>query len=68
MRATRSALGLGIAYTMLCAAVFIFAPHTLLGLYAEAANQGGSPETVELAGILLRFVAAYCVIDASKSS
>ena len=60
-RATRMALGVGVAYSLLLAALYLFAPILFVGMHARAAPD--VPAEVELARFLLRFVAAYCLFD-----
>ncbi len=63
-RAARSALYVGAAYTAVCAAVYLFVPRWILGLYQLGTPDLESAQAAAIAVTLLRFVAAYCVIDA----
>jgi MATE family multidrug resistance protein len=60
VRTTWLALGVGLAYTVAFAAVYLFAPHVILAPYGIAANQ---PEVAGLVIELLRLVALYSIFD-----
>lgn len=64
-RATGSAMHLTLVYTSVCALAFLLVPRELLALFQTS---GASPEAFEpimdLGVVLLRFVAAFCLIDA----
>ena len=63
-RSTWSAVHLSLAYMLVMAAGYVFAP----GLFLRPYISGADPETFEqvwdISVVLLRFVAFYCVFDA----
>lgn len=65
-RATWTALWLGLGYNGLFAAIYIGAPHLFLLGHAAGTNPDDWAEVRELAPVLLRFVAIYCLFDAMQ--
>jgi MATE family multidrug resistance protein len=65
-RATRSALVVSMSYAMVSAIVYLVAPHWLLSLYFSSSLTAATKQIAvqETVVVLLRFVAAYCMIDA----
>ncbi|MBN2034002.1 MAG: MATE family efflux transporter [Deltaproteobacteria bacterium] len=63
--ATTSALHITLAYMLLVAAIFVFAPNPLLSLFKTGHyNSEHCREIMNLGVILLRFVAVFCFFDA----
>lgn len=63
-RSTWSAFALGAALMVPVAALYVFAPHLLLVAYSLNSRPEHFAELEDLASLLLRFVAAYCLFDA----
>jgi multidrug resistance protein, MATE family len=64
-RATGSAMHLTLAYTTLCALLFVLLPQELLALFqTSGAPEGQFQPIMDLGVVLLRYVAAFCLIDA----
>lgn len=65
IRATASTLHLSLVYMALCAAVFLLAPEWLAGLFTPRdMDPADFAPLVAMCVILLRFVAAYTILDA----
>jgi multidrug resistance protein, MATE family len=62
-RATRTAVGMALAYMLLCGVVYVGAPRLLLAPYAAGADPKlfGPVEAITI--VLLRFVALYSIFD-----
>jgi multidrug resistance protein, MATE family len=63
-RSTWSAFALGGGLMALVAGLYLFAPNALLYAYSINSEPGEFTELNELAVVLLRFVAFYCLFDA----
>jgi len=61
-RATWTGLGIALAYTIVFGAMYVLIPNMLVS--PHAARSENFTEVRELAVVLLRFVAAYCLFDA----
>jgi MATE family multidrug resistance protein len=62
---TTSALHITMAYMMLMAAIFVFAPEPLLHLFkADGHTPAQYAEIMDLGVILMRFLAVFCFFDA----
>lgn len=79
-RAAFTALGLGLVYSALWGSLYLLAPEWLLSLYEVAVTPGGDAamaasvqeahaeelQSIALAKTLLRFVAAYVLLDSTQ--
>ncbi|HEX7448276.1 MAG TPA: MATE family efflux transporter [Pirellulales bacterium] len=63
-RSTWSAFALGAILMLPVAALYVFAPHWLLAAYSLHSEPRDFAELEDLASLLLRYVAAYCLFDA----
>jgi MATE family multidrug resistance protein len=62
-RVTWTAFSWSLVYMVLCALVYLFLPHLLLGPYAAGADPRTFAPVAATAVVLLRFVAAYSIFD-----
>lgn len=65
-RATWTAFQIGIAYVLCVASFYVFAPRLLLLAHAAHADPGQFERIAELTVVLLRFVAVFCLFDATN--
>jgi MATE family multidrug resistance protein len=61
--ATRSALAIGLAYSMFWAILYVFAPDLLLSFYRLGQSDADTIEAIAIARTLLKFVAIYVFFD-----
>jgi MATE family multidrug resistance protein len=68
VRATLGALSIALIYSGLWMAVYLLFPQQLLSLYDSSPWHGRAtdPDLLSTAAILLRFVAVYCLFDATQ--
>jgi MATE family multidrug resistance protein len=68
IRATLGALALGLVYSGLWMVAYLFFPDQILSLYGSSPWHGGMTDAslLETAAVLLRFVAVYCLFDATQ--
>ena len=64
--ATRAALAIGWAYSLVWAALYCFAPDALLSLYAIGSAGEDTKQSIAIAKNLLLFVAVYVLLDATQ--
>jgi len=63
-RATWTAFQIGMAYMVLIASLYVFAPRFLLMAHAAYAEPAEFERIAQLTTVLLRFVAVFCLFDA----
>jgi MATE family multidrug resistance protein len=63
VRVTRSALGLGLGYSLVMALLYIVIPHLLLAPFAAGQSGVATPAVVGLSAGILQFMALALVID-----
>jgi MATE family multidrug resistance protein len=63
-RATWTAIGLALMYTLVFGVVYVLTPDLLLAAYALGGDPAEFAHLREITIVLLRFVAAYCLFDA----
>jgi MATE family multidrug resistance protein len=62
-RSTWSAFWLSLAYMSICGAFYVLAPRLLLGPFAMGADPVGLAPVIDVAVVLVRFVAVYSIFD-----
>lgn len=65
-RATWTAFQLGIAYVLCISSLYVFAPRLLLMAHAAHADPAQFEQVAALTIVLLRFVALFCLFDATN--
>lgn len=65
-RAAVSATIFGIVYAGIWALAYLLVPDTLFSLYELGSADAEIHSSIDIARILLRFVAAYCLLDAAQ--